>query len=284
MRSVARGRELSHAVIARTLARARVVARELGREPTLAIVAGTDPASRRFVQIKERLLADVALRIQPAWLSDGATTAEVASEVAALNVHNDVDAIFLQFPLPAQIDGQAAADALAPRKDIDCSGSTAEAEFRAGRTPFRPVAPQAAMSLLQDALGSVAGLKIVVCGAEDPFARALQTLLERGGARARVAPPDARDLRGILREADALVLGDVLPPAEAWSDVAWLPVILDASYYLPPRPHGWLPAGADERVGILLKQYGNIGPLTVAHLARATVRAAAALLRAERQS
>ena len=272
---VSRGRELARAVIARVTPRAVAIERELGRKVTLAIVAGADPASRRFVQIKERLLADVALSIQPVWLPDHAVTADALDAVTTLNARDDVDAIFLQFPLPPRIDGQAVADALAPHKDIDCSGRTAEAAFMEGRTPFAPVAPQAICTLLQDTLGPVSGRTILLCGDDDVFTRATRTLLERSEAVVPVTAPDSPDLRAHLRQADALVICAALPPADAFEEIEGLPVILDAGYYLPARPAAWLPASASERVGILLSQYGNVGPLTVAHLARASLRAAA---------
>jgi methylenetetrahydrofolate dehydrogenase (NADP+)/methenyltetrahydrofolate cyclohydrolase len=272
---VSRGRELARAVIARLMPRAVLVESKLARKATLAIVAGADPAGRRFVQIKERLLADVALNIQPVWLADNAVTADALRAVTTLNAREGVDAIFLQFPLPPQIDGQAVADALAPHKDVDCSGRAAEAAFIEGRTPFNPVAPQAVCTLLQDTLGSVSGRKILLCGDEDAFRGATRTLLERRAAVVQVAAPDSPDLRADLRQADALVICAALPHADVFAEVEWLPVVLDAGYYLPARPAGWLATSASERVGIVLNQYGNVGPLTVANLARATVRAAA---------
>ncbi|HEX6065934.1 MAG TPA: hypothetical protein VFZ04_16995, partial [Longimicrobiales bacterium] len=90
-----------------------------------------------------------------------------------------------------------------------------------------------------------------------------------------VAAPDSPDLRADLRQADALVICAALPPPDVFAEIESLPVLLDAGYYLPARPAAWLPASASEHVGIVLNQYGNVGPLTVAHLARVTVRAAA---------
>ena len=51
-------------------------------------------------------------------------------------------------------------------------------------------------------------------------------------------------------------------------------VLLDAGYYLPLRAAESIPAQLSERVGAQLTQYGNVGPLTVAHLAEATITAA----------
>ncbi len=275
---------MSHAIIARVAPHAAAVERKLGRRAALAIVAGADAASRRFVQIKQRLLTDVPIRIEPIWLSSDATTIDVIDIVTGLNLRADLEAIFLQFPLPAHIDAQAVADAIDASKDIDCSGTIAEAQFNEGTTRFIPVAPQAAVTLLKDALGSIPGRRIVICGVEDAFTRALRTLLQRADAVVAVVEPDDARLGGMLRDADALVAGESVPASEALSHVAALAAVLDAGYYLPPRRGEWVPSDVRDRVGIFMRQYGNVGPLTVAHLARATVRAASRRIKLDNKS
>jgi hypothetical protein len=54
---IARGRELARDVLARASVRAGALQRKLGRSATLAIVAGDDADSRRFVELKELALA-----------------------------------------------------------------------------------------------------------------------------------------------------------------------------------------------------------------------------------
>ena len=78
----------------------------------------------------------------------------------------------------------------------------------------------------------------------------------------------------VLAGADALVVTEALPSAEMLEALGRLPVLLDAGYYLPPRPADWIPANVRARIGVQLTQYGNVGPLTVAHLAIETLRAA----------
>jgi methylenetetrahydrofolate dehydrogenase (NADP+)/methenyltetrahydrofolate cyclohydrolase len=258
-------------MIARAAPQAAVVARKLGRKAALAIVAGTDVQSRRFVQIKQRLLSHLQIQINPYWLDVASETTEALALIDSLNGRDDVDGIFLQFPLPEAIDAQVVADAVHPDKDIDCSGAVAEAQFEQGVTRYTPAAPASACQLLEDALGSVAGRHVVIYGREDAFARALRILLQRDGAAVSLIPTEADEVD--VRDADALVVSQATPPAEALRATGRLAVILDAGYYLPPRSP-WLAGTAVSQSCILLKQYGNVGPLTVANLACATVRAA----------
>jgi hypothetical protein len=73
---------------------------------------------------------------------------------------------------------------------------------------------------------------------------------------------------------DALVVSDAPPAREILEAFERIAVLLDAGYYLPPRESDWLPARVRSHIGIYLVQYGNVGPLTVAHLAEATITAA----------
>jgi 5,10-methylene-tetrahydrofolate dehydrogenase/methenyl tetrahydrofolate cyclohydrolase len=265
MKSAAQGRALADALIVPLQERAAVVAHARRRPATLAIVAAADEDGRRFVRIKQAALADVPLEIVPVWLTPDTTTADASAAIERLNARADVDAIFLQFPLPPAIAAQSAADAVQVSKDVDCSSRLAEGEFLAGGSAFVPVAPQAACHLLQHELGSLEGRSVLIAGSDDPFVRALRKLLQDAGAR--LALPSARS-------ADALVITEVLPSPERLAEFERLGVLLDAGYYLPPRPQEWLSPAVRGRIGVLLTQYGNVGPLTVAYLAQATIRAA----------
>ncbi len=264
VKAEARGRAAARALIAGRGERATALERRIGRPARLTLLSGADAVSRRFVALKQAALADLPLDIHVAWLDETADTAQAIAQVEALNQRDDVDAIFLQFPLPAPIDAEDAANRVSLAKDVDCSSAEGEARFLSGSGPFVPVAPRAAQHLLHDALTDLMDKQIVLAGADDPFMRALGALLRRAGANVQ------RELRGA---ADALVVGEVLPPIEELRQIERLRVLLDAAYYLTPRDKGWL-AELNGKVDLLLGQHGNVGPLTVAYLAEATLKAA----------
>ncbi len=264
LKAEARGRAAARALIAELGERAATLERRHGRPACLAILSGADEASQRFVALKQAALAELPLDIEVIWLEEMADTAQAMAFIDTLNQRDDVDAIFLQFPLPARIDAEAAANRIRLNKDVDCSSAEGEARFLAGSGPYVPVAPRAALHLLQDALSDLAGKRIVLAGPDDPFMRALRALLQRAGVHVQ------SELRDV---ADALVVGEVLPKAGQLRQVVRLRVVLDAAYYLPPRSKEWL-IELDGKVDLLLGQHGNVGPLTVAYLADATLQAA----------
>jgi methylenetetrahydrofolate dehydrogenase (NADP+)/methenyltetrahydrofolate cyclohydrolase len=275
MRSASRGRELARERIARMAPKAGM--------PTLAIVASDDPASQKFVQIKRDMLSDLSLRIEVAWLGREASSNEALRCVSGLNLRDDVDAIFIQFPLPAFVDAQAVANAILEHKDIDCSSAVAESRFLAGASDFEPVAPRAAFDLLHDELNSIAGWHVVITGDDEPFTRALEKMLRTGEALVTRIAADESATRDVMKETDALVITEKLPDIRLLNQIDWLAVLLDAGYYLSPRPPDWIPSQLRSRIGTHLTQYANVGPLTAAHLAAATIRAASAKAHSPRQ-
>ncbi|HEY0673586.1 MAG TPA: tetrahydrofolate dehydrogenase/cyclohydrolase catalytic domain-containing protein [Longimicrobiales bacterium] len=274
MQDVARGRELARGLIEQAEIESALLARTLGRKATIAIVAGSDHDARRFVELKRAALAKVAIEIAAVWLDEGATSPEAVAVIAELNKRDDIDAIFLQFPLPAGVDASRAANAVVMAKDIDCSSEEAERHFLTGNSPFVPVAPQAAFDLLDHELELSTGPTIVIAGGDDPFVRALQALLQHAPGSTQVCDSSQASLQSLPPTPAALVITESLPDVRIFDVIEELPVLLDTGYYLPPRPAGWIPARARARIGVHLTQYGNVGPLTVAHLARATLKAA----------
>jgi methylenetetrahydrofolate dehydrogenase (NADP+) / methenyltetrahydrofolate cyclohydrolase len=273
METASRGRVLARAHIEELAACAATVKQEIGRTPLLAILAGDDPAGRKFVEIKRDALAGIDLAIRISWLPESAETRDAVDVITGLNAAPGIDGIFLQFPLPPGVDPHAASNAIALDKDIDCSSDAAIVELSAGTSRYLPAAPAAARDLLLDELRSLRGWNVVLVG-DDHFSRALDLLLMDDGVRVETVSPEDPGCGGVLRDADAIVITEALPHAATHRHIMRLPVLLDAGYYLPPRAPDFIPESLRRRVAVHLTQYGNVGPLTVAHLAKSTIRAA----------
>ena len=104
LKPIARGAPLARVIIERAQNKAAALERKLGRLPRVVLVASDDRDGRRFVQLKKDALADVAMDIDAVWLERHANTATAVDAIRKLNGRADVDAIFLQFPLPSGID------------------------------------------------------------------------------------------------------------------------------------------------------------------------------------
>ena len=271
MKHVTKGRELASQLLAQVAVAARKAEHLLGRRAALAIVHSSDADANRFVHIKRERLGPAHIDVRSVQFEPLTSQKEAAGQIARLNSDDSIDAIFLQFPLPDDVQPQALADSIAPDKDIDCSSKEAEADFHRGASRYRPVAPLASLELLRDQLGSLTGRSVILYGDDDLFARCLRTLLQNDGAVVRLFPSQPSEPVGA---ADALVVSESLPPVPMLQSIERLELLLDAGYYMKPRPANWIPPEIAARIDHHLGQYQNVGPLTVAHLADATVLAA----------
>jgi len=273
----ARGRLLADSLVDQVRPEAagfRVLA---GRPATLAAATASDPAGLRFLQIKADAFGAAGLEVRACILTPGATTSEVLSQVHALNVDRNVDAIFLQLPLPVGVAAQRVADQIEPVKDVDAMGSASLGKVLTGGQLYLPATPAAVLLLLEDAMTTVRDRSVVVVGRDAVAERCIALLTITRGGTACVLPPDDLRLPDAAAGADAIVITDALPPADALSHARNGAILIDAAYHRPPRPANWLPARARKQLGMILPQYRNVGPLTMALLMQATLRAALSL-------
>src|SRR3954471_16445475 len=84
--------------------------RELGHPPGLAtILVGEDEPSARYVAMKQAKAAELGFNSgHHAHLPAATTQAELHDTIRRFNEADDVDAILLQYPIPAHLDYEAA--------------------------------------------------------------------------------------------------------------------------------------------------------------------------------
>lgn len=268
------GRMLARHHVLSLQPRAASVRDRLGRPATLAILAADDTVNQRHVEIKRNAFREAGLELRSIALAQETDTPALLHRIDALNRAGDIDAVFLQFPLPAAIDPVRCGDAVTPLKDIDAAGSYNLGRVLAGHARYVPAAPAAILTLLEHALGDLHARSIVLVGTDGVVERCVALLGIMKGATLCLLPPAAEELPDYAAGADAVVITGDLPTADALRHVRNGAVLLDAGYFLPPRPRDWLPERTRAHLGAWLQQYGNIGPLTVAFLMESTLRAA----------
>lgn len=270
----ARGRALANALLPELALDAARFRETAGRAATFAIVAADDGASRRYVEVKQEHFQQAGLDVRACWFGAGATTTDVLLQLHALNADDAVDAVFLQFPLPAAVAAERAAEIIDPDKDIDAVGSSNLGRIVAGTQVHVPATVEAVLRLLEDDLRDLHGRSLVLVGVPSVTEHCLALLAIARGATVCVLPPRDAALADAAAGADAIVITDELPPGEALRNVRNGALLIDAGYSRPPRPSGWLPPKALQHLGTYLPQYRNVGPLTVALLIQGTLRAA----------
>ena len=91
-----------------------------GSRPKLAtVLVGDDPASARYVQLKQKNAKQVGIESEDHRLGANTTTDELLQLVLRLNADEGVSAILIQQPAPRQINIARVPLAMDPVKDVD---------------------------------------------------------------------------------------------------------------------------------------------------------------------
>lgn len=248
-----------------------------GIAPGLHVVlVGDDPASRVYVNSKEKLAAEIgmnsAVHRLPAETSEG----ELLAKVAELNADDTVDGILVQLPLPKHIDVDKVIEAIDPAKDVDCFHPINVGRLAAGQGKLIPCTPLGSMILLKQTLPSLAGLEAVVIGRSGIVGRPMAQLLVQADCTVTIAHSRTRDLPEVCRRADIVIAavgrphfvrGDWIKPGATIIDVG-----------INRLPDGKLAGDVDfaeavKVAGAITPVPGGVGPMTIACLLRNTLTA-----------
>ena len=209
----------------------------------------------------------------------GTTTAEVLAEIDRLNADPRVHGIFVQHPLPQEIDERCCFDRIAVEKDVGGDGSLSFGRTALGGGAFGAATPVAIMRLLAHYGISVAGKHAVVVGRSPMVGKPMAILLLAGDATVTICHSRTRRLANIVRRAE-VVVGAVDSPELVKGD--WIrdgAVVIDAGSH--PAPDGSVGSVGDIELSAVAARCaaytpvtGGIGPMTIATLLDHTVTAA----------
>lgn len=256
-------------------------------KPGLAtVLVGAHPASQVYVRSKGKLAAELGMASFDHRLGVETTEAQLLALIATLNADPAINGILVQLPLPRHIDTARVLLAIDPAKDVDGFHpiNVGRLGSIAAGAPLDfpvPCTPLGVSMLLQDALGSLAGLNAIVIGRSTLVGRPVAQLLLRLDCTVTMAHSRTRDLPGLCRQSDIVVVaigrqefvrGDWIKPGAA---------VIDVGINRVPAADGKTRLVGDAAFGEILPVAGHItpvpggvGPMTVACLMFNTLQAA----------
>ncbi len=259
-----------------------------GHTPGLAVVlVGDNPASRSYVRAKDRMCQQIGMHSVKLELPAETTQAELLAVVDQLNHDPAIHGILVQSPPPKHIDEQAVILAMDPAKDVDGFHPVNVGKLAIGDpSGFVPCTPLGCQRLLVEAAVETAGANVVMLGRSllvgKPFALLMMGKGKGGDATVTVAHSRSRDLRGICRSADILVVAIGKANFVTAEDVREGTVVIDVGINQvddPTAKRGYRLVGDVDFAGVAPKCAaitpvpGGVGPMTIAMLMSNTIKA-----------
>ena len=244
--------------------------------PKLAtVLVGDDPASAKYVELKQRNARSVGIDSDDHRLPASTTTEQLLALVEKLNRDDDVSGILVQQPTPKQVDLRRVIFALDPAKDVDGAHPINAGLVALGLSGGVEPATAAGIVVLLERSGiPIEGANAVVVGRSNLVGKPVALLLLKRNATVTLCHTRTRDLGSHTRTADILVAAagragligkDMVKPGAAVVDVS--------TNFADGRQVGDLGPGVEEVAGWLTPNPGGVGPMTRAMLIRNTYEA-----------
>lgn len=260
-----------------------------GVEPSLAFVrVGEDPASRVYVEMKERMCARLGIRSATHVLPADTPEAKLLQLIADLNADARVHGILVQAPVPPHISGARVYSAVLPEKDVDGFHPVNMGKLVLGDdTGYVPCTPAGIHELLIRSQIPIQGADVVVLGRGNivgkPMAALLVQKAKYANATVTLCHSHTRQIKEHCLRADILiaamgvaefVTADMVKPGATVIDVG-VNRIADPSARGGSRLVGDVDFARVQPVaGRITPNPGGVGPMTIAMLMANTARAA----------
>lgn len=250
----------------------------MGIVPGLAVIlAGDDPASRIYVNNKEKACEETGFLSREYSFAKGVEPGEIEKAIRSLNGDDRIHGILIQLPLPPHIRPEPLIELVDPAKDVDGFHPCNLGGLFLARPGHRPCTPSGIMEMLGRYNIEATGKEAVIVGRSNIVGKPLALMLLAANATVTICHTKTRDLGAVTRRADILVAaagragmirGDMvregavvvdvgvnrLESGKVVGDVNFAEVSPKASY-ISPVP-------------------GGVGPMTIAMLLKNTLEAA----------
>ncbi len=271
------GRHTAAAIRAELRLRAAAFEERTLRKVGLAVVCiGDDAASEIYIRNKVKACAEVGIGSVVCRLGADCTQEEAERLLGQLAADRTVDAILVQLPLPARLDGRAILSKIPPQKDADgfCAENLGHLLLR--EEGVCACTPLGVMELLARYRIPVRGKHAVVLGRSNIVGKPLAMLLLNADATVTVCHSQTQGLKEICRQADILIsaVGHAgLVTADMVKEGA---AVIDVGIN---RIDGKACGDVDfeqvaKKAAFLTPVPGGVGPMTVAMLLKNTLDAA----------
>ena len=247
----------------------------LKRPPGLAVIlVGEDPASAVYVRNKERACKEAGFFSDKIIKSENTTEEQLLEEVERLNNNPHIDGILVQLPLPSHINSNKVIEHISPLKDVDGFHSENIGKLMQNKSHLRPCTPKGVMTILSSIDCKVIGMNCVVVGASNIVGRPMAMELLNARGTVTICNSKTKDLAGVVRRADIVVVGVGFPEMVKGDWVKDGAIVIDVG--INRLEDGRLVGDVDfdaikEKAGAITPVPGGVGPMTIATLLENTL-------------
>jgi methylenetetrahydrofolate dehydrogenase (NADP+) / methenyltetrahydrofolate cyclohydrolase len=245
-----------------------------GRSPGLAVIlVGDDPASAIYVRNKGKNCREVGIDSREYRLPAHVSQDELERLIKSLNLHQKIDGILLQLPLPGDLDSQRCLELISPQKDVDGFHPENVGRLTLDLPGFRSCTPAGIMTLLKHYQLDVSGKDCVIIGRSNIVGKPLALMLLAGNATVTICHSRTSGIKEHAQRADFIFAAVGRPGFVTADMVKEGVVVVDVGIN---RTENGLAGDCDfegikEKAQAMTPVPGGVGPMTIATLLENTV-------------
>lgn len=249
-------------------------------KPGLAVIlVGDNPASKIYVNAKEKACQEVGFYSQKIVFSDKISQKRLLKEINRLNQDKKIHGILVQLPLPKGFNEQEVIKAISPKKDVDCFhplnvGKLALIKNEVDLDEFlAPCTPKGVIRLIESTKVDIEGKKAVIVGRSNLVGKPISLLLLAKNATVTICHSKTVNLERETNQADILIAAAGRPKLITAKMVKRGAIVIDVGIN---RTEKGLVGDVDfEKVkdiaSFITPVPGGVGPMTIACLLENTL-------------
>ncbi|MBQ2809490.1 MAG: bifunctional methylenetetrahydrofolate dehydrogenase/methenyltetrahydrofolate cyclohydrolase FolD [Clostridia bacterium] len=278
MAQIINGKLVSAEVREELKAQTQELFEKYGIRPGLAvIIVGDDPASKVYVNNKEKGCAEVGFYSEVYRLPEQTTQEELLALVDKLNKDDKIHGILCQLPLPKHLDENAVILAINPEKDVDAFHPVNVGRIMIGDYSFLPCTPAGVMRLIESTGVDITGKECVVIGRSNIVGKPQAMLLLHKNATVTICHSRTKNLAEVTRRADILVVAIGKADFVTGDMVKQGAIVIDVG--MNRKADGKLTgdvdfASVEPKASFITPVPGGVGPMTISMLLTNTMTAA----------
>ncbi len=176
-------------------------------KPKVAIVVATkDESSLTYLRSKVKRMNKYGIEVEVLELDESISQDEFLNHIKRLNDDDSIDGIFVEMPLPPQIDTYAVASTICPKKDIEGISPWNLGKIFYGRDELAPSTASAVIQILEHYGIEIRGKRAVVMGRSVVVGKPVAMMLTNKHATTTVIHSKTPNPEEITRQADILVV------------------------------------------------------------------------------
>jgi len=253
--------------------------------PTLDIIlVGDDPASLKYVELKQKKAESIGIGGQIHRLPQNSTTDQVVSLINQLNNDSNVTGLMVQLPLPPQINTDQVLISIRPSKDADgLNPINLALLFQKNSFAIPSATSLGIMKLIKDYQIDVSGKNAVIIGRSPDVSLPLFAQLMAQNCTVTICHSYTQNMVEICSNADILISAIGKPKFLGKEYLKKDAIVIDVGYATDPKT-GQTSGDFDfesikDIVSYITPVPGGVGPMTVASLLFNTVKISHAISR-----